>query len=234
MLDKIKFYFKKIKRAKRIRKLKKRQPPYLKKDFGVELNYKLWFTKGARFSASERNKTLDELSAKTVGYLSAYLIIINLINVYNIPYLKQLSSNELGFWTTALSVLILVYSQFENAKNYSIKAEIFHQCSLEIAELYNQLRIAKTSTLINDKELEETITEISKSYDIVLKKHENHNPIDSKNFLTTKPEYFKISSFKVLKIKTEKFFRVQFKYYLMIHGPILIFVFNQIKEIYFC
>ncbi len=60
MINKINLYFKKIRRAKRIKRLKKRQPPYLKKDFGVELNYKLWFTKGARFSASERYKKLND------------------------------------------------------------------------------------------------------------------------------------------------------------------------------
>ena len=68
-----------------------------------------------------------------------------MINIYSIPYLNILSDNELGFWTTALSVLILIYSQFEIAKNYSIKGEKFHQCSLEISTLYNQLRMVKTS-----------------------------------------------------------------------------------------
>jgi len=234
MLDKIKLYFKKIRRAKRIKRLKKKQPPYLKKDFGVELNYKLWFTKGARFSASERNKKLNELSSKTVGYLSAYLIIINLVNIYNIPFFKKLPENELGFWTTALSILILVYSQFESAKNYSIRGEKFHQCSLEIAELYNQLRMVKTSTLINKQQEEESIKEISKKYDIVLKQHENHSNIDSKEFTTHKPEYFDLTKFDVWAIKAEKYFKLYFKYHLMIYGPILIFIIKQFNLKYFC
>lgn len=229
MLDKIKIHFKKIRRAKIIKRLRKKQPPYLRKDFGVELNYKLWFTKGARFSASERNKKLNDLSSKTVGYLSAYLIIINLVNIYNVPFLEKLPLNELGFWTTALSILILLYSQFESAKNYSIRGEKFHQCSLEIAELYNQLRMVKTSTMINKEQEENAISEISNKYDIILKQHENHSNIDSKEFKTYKPEYFELSRIGVLKIHVEKYFRVYFKYHLMIYGPIIIFILNQLK-----
>lgn len=234
MLEKIKLYFKKVRRAKRIKKLKNKQPPYLKKDFGVELNYKLWVTKGARFSASERNKALNDLSSKTVGYLSAYLIIINLVNTYNIPYLNILSDNELGFWTTALSVLILIYSQFETAKNYSIKGEKFHQCSLEISVLYNQLRMVKTSAFNTKEQEEKSISEISEKYDVILKQHENHANIDSKIFKINKPDYFELSKIDIWKIKIEKYFRVPFKYHLMIYGPIIYFTINHLKKIYFC
>jgi len=86
MFEKIKLHIKKIQRAKRIRKIKNKKPPYLQKDFGVELNYKMWSTKGARFSASHRNRILNSLSSKTIGYLSAYLIIINLVSVYDENY----------------------------------------------------------------------------------------------------------------------------------------------------
>ena len=229
MLERIKLYFKNISRAKRIKRLRKKQPPYLKKDFGVELNYKLWFTKGARFSASERNKKLNDLSSMTIGYLSAYLIIINLINIYNLPFLEKLTENELGFWSASLSILILLYSQFESAKNYSIKGEKFHKCSLEIAELYNELRMVKTSTSISKKKEEKLISKISQNYDEVLKKYENHSYIDNKHFKTHKPEYFELTRFDVWKIKTEKYFRVYFKYHLMIYGPIILFILSQLK-----
>ncbi|MBL6445681.1 SLATT domain-containing protein [Fulvivirga sp. 29W222] len=229
MLKKIKNYFKKVKRAKKIRKLRKKQPPYLKKDFGVELNYKLWVTKGARFSASERYKKLNQLSSQTVGYLSAYLIIVNLINIYDVPFIKQLSDNELGFWTTALSILILIYSQFESSKNYSIKGEKFHQCSLEIAELYNQLRIVKTSSFMDKENEENRVAEISKQYDAILRQHENHSSIDSKYFKIHKPEYFELSKLDVWSIKIEKYFRVNFKYHIMLYGPVIIFVFDQLR-----
>ena len=90
IFEKLKVYWKKIQRIKRIKKHKNKIPPYLKKDFGVELNYKIWITKGARFSASERNRICDNLSSQTVGYLSAYLIIVNLITIYKIDFLSKL------------------------------------------------------------------------------------------------------------------------------------------------
>lgn len=225
LLKNIRLYFLKIKRAKRIKNIKDSTPPYLKKDFGVELNFKLWATKGARFAASDRNKKLNSLSYQTIGYLSSYLIIINLINVYDLPYLSKMSSQSLGFWTTSLSILILIFSQFENAKNYSIKSEKHHQCGLEIAELYNKLRMVKTFEKFNDPENE--IEKISEQYDIALKKYENHAPIDLKTFTTTKPKYFKLNRFSVLKINIQKYFKIKFKYHLMIYGPILLFIYYQ-------
>jgi hypothetical protein len=45
-VEKLRQYWKKVQRAKRIKKYKNKIPPYLKKDFGVELNYKIWITKG--------------------------------------------------------------------------------------------------------------------------------------------------------------------------------------------
>ncbi len=221
-------YIKKIKRLKRIKKAKEGMPPYLKKDFGVELNYKLWATKGARFAASDRNKKMHSLSYQTIGYLSAYLIIINLINVYDLAYLSKMSSQSLGFWTTALSIIILIYSQFENAKNYSIKAEKFHQCGLEIGELYNKLRMTKTFESINRPEDE--IQRISEQYDVVLRKYENHISTDLDIFTTTKPKYFKLTKFQISWIKIKRYFIVKLKYHLMIYGPVIFFIVFQIKQ----
>lgn len=227
MFEKVKLHIKKINRARRIKKLKKRIAPYLKKDFGVELNYKMWTTKGSRFSASHRNRIMNDLSSKTIGYLSAYLIIINLINIYDVPFLIKLPDNELGFVTTALSIIILLYSQFESAQNYSIKCEKFHQCSLEIGELYNELRMIKTFKSLTEEEKEPKIAEISKKYDIILKQHENHLPIDRLDFMRFKPEYFNLNKFDLLKIRLKKYLNIQFKFHVLRYGPVIWFVIYQ-------
>jgi hypothetical protein len=229
-LEKLRRYWKKIQRAKRIKKHNNKIPPYLKKDFGVELNYKIWITKGARFSASERNRICDSFSSQTVGYLSAYLIIVNLITIYDIDFLFQLTSNQLGFTTTALSILILIYSQFENSKNHSIKSEKFHQCSLEIGELYNELRMVKTFTNVYNPE--DKIRKISEKYDVILKKHQNHSPIDLSTFKLTKTKYFELNWFDVNWIKIKKYLWIKLKYHLMIYGPIILFFIYQIKKYY--
>ncbi|WP_225037103.1 SLATT domain-containing protein [Winogradskyella sp. SM1960] len=221
-----KSYRRKVKRAKRIKKYRDKIAPYLKKDFGVELNYKLWITKGARFKASERTNIADNLSSQTIGYLSAYLIIFNLVNIYDISFIVKFTNDQLGFISTALSILILLYSQFENAKKHSIKSEKFHQCSLEIAELYNELRMVKTFENVYNRE--DKIKRISERYDEILKKYENHLPIDLADFRGTKPKYFELNWFEINWIRVKKYFLVKFKYHLMIYGPILTYTGYQV------
>ncbi len=221
MIKKIRICFKKINRAKRIKKRKGKIAPYLKSDFSAELNYKLWTTKGARFQASQRNKKLNSLSTQTIGYLSAYLIIINLGYVYDFSFVGDITANQIGIITTALSILILIYSLFENAKNHSLKAEKFHQCGLEIAELYNELRMVKTYNL--NANINSQVQAISEKYDVLLRKYENHDPVDFLSFKSSKPKYFELSVMHLIFLAIEKYFRIKFHYHLMIYGPLIWF-----------
>lgn len=227
-MNKISLYLKKYKRAKNIKNLKNKIPPYLKKDFGVELNYKLWITKGARFAASARCNKQDILSVKTVGYLSAYLIIVNMLNVYQIPFYVKIPDNYLAFITTSLSILILIFSQFEYAKNYKIQSERFHQCAIEISELYNRLRMIKTFSHIINKE--EEIEKISQEYDLLLKRYENHTPIDTSLFMATKPGYFELSSIFCFYLKLQAYFITSFKYHFFIYMPIILMIYFQFSK----
>lgn len=80
-------YYNKTRRAKNIRNKKKYIPEYLKdNNFEVELNYKLWVTKGARFKASERCEELDARYNRIVGWVSSYLIIFSVLNLCKIPF----------------------------------------------------------------------------------------------------------------------------------------------------
>ena len=65
--------------------------------------------------------------------------------------------------------------------------------------------------------------EISKKYDVILKKYENHTPIDFKSFQFTKPEYFEKFKIGSLFFKIEKYLMIKFKYHLMMYGPIILF-----------
>lgn len=226
-MNKIIHYFTKIRRAKRIALMRKKIPPYLKGDFTIELNYKLWVTKGARFVASSRSKKIHELSSMTVGYLSAYLIIINLLNIYNLDFYTNFSNEHLAVITTSFSILILLFSQFESSKKYNVISEKYHQCAIEIAELYNELRIIKTFKTFNQTR-EAEIINISNKYDLILKKYENHEQIDTEYFKISKPEYFELNSFKVLKIKLKRYFVCYFKYHVFMFGPILLLILYQL------
>ena len=173
---------------------------YLSKDFSVELNYKFWTTKGARFVASHRLKTMNKLSSYSLGFLSAYLIMLGLLSVFKIETKLIISSEEFAFISTGLSILILVFSQLEGSNDYRLKAEKFHDCALEISELYNKLRYLKTSSETPD-EVNRSSNELSVEYSNVLKKYENHRYIDFQMFQTTKNDYFKLSQFKIFTIR---------------------------------
>jgi hypothetical protein len=221
----IEYFYKKwkaIKRAKNIRKNKNKIPPYLKNNsFEEELNYKLWSTKGARFAASHRNHTLNKLSSKSIGYLSAYLIIIGVVNLYGIDLLGiKILDNQVGFISTAFSVLILLFSQLESSENFALKSERYHNCSLDISELYSRARFTKdftTNPLTKQNELQQISTE----YDTILKKYENHLPIDYLQFQLTKPEYFGLSFINIKWIWLKYYRKVYLVYHILIFGPLL-------------
>lgn len=194
---------------------------YLNKDFSVELNYKFWTTKGARFTASSRLKKINKLSSYSIGFLSGYMIIIGLLSVFKLNNDQLVSSDQLGFITTGLSILILVFSQLESANDYALKADKFHNCALEIGELYNKLRYLKTN-LKNEEEINSLAQELSIEYGNVLKKYENHEPIDFEYFKTSKNDYFKLSRLKVFIIQCEYYLRTKFLYHFLIIAPAVI------------
>jgi hypothetical protein len=216
------------KRANRIAKLKDKLPPYVKKEFDAELNYKIWVTKGARYQAHARCLRKANLSSKTIGYLSAYLIIVNLFTVYDVAFISPLDVNSLGFVTTSLSILILVFSQFETANKYEVRALRYHDCANELSVLYNELRQAKT--LIQDKEdLNKKIVLLLKRYDSTLAKYENHEPIDFEKFQITKPKYFNKNLIRRLYTRVEYFIREELLYFILIIGPIILYILFQLK-----
>lgn len=214
-------------RAKQIKKIRAQIPPYLRdNNFENELNFKLWVTEGTRFQASTRCAKLDRLSTTTIGWLSAYLVIISMLNVYHVSFFMQLPENYFGFTVTALSIMTLVFSQFEYARGYSIKAQNYHNCGLEIGELYNQLRILKTFTL-TEREKEYKLKEISAKYEALLKKYENHLPVDFEIFKSKKCKYFEMNTLQCWWIKVKEFILVYFKYYLFKYGPLGGFIYLQ-------
>lgn len=106
----------KIRRAKNISRRAKRIPEYLKdNNFEVELNYKLWITKGTRFKASERCEELDARYNRVVGWVSSYLIIFSVLTLCEIPFFT-LPENCGTFISISLSILILVLANLHMQK----------------------------------------------------------------------------------------------------------------------
>ncbi|WP_312208217.1 SLATT domain-containing protein [Empedobacter sp.] len=196
---------------------------YLEKSFLEELNYKIWSTKGARFEADKRLTIVAKMSNISLSILSAYLIIASLISVYNLH--SEIKIELINYVVTALSILLLVLSQYENAQNYSLRAKDFHNCGLELSSLYNQLRLFKTlNPNSTENEKREFAIKLSQEYQNVLARYENHISIDYDNFKLAHLEYFKnVTTNEKILIQTRNFLIRYFWYSIIIvFTPILI------------
>lgn len=204
---------------------------YLDKTFLEELNYKIWTTKGSRFNANKRLLMIYKCSTLANSMLSVYLIAIGLLSVYKIYNDRFIEENILPYTITCLSILLLVFTQIENSKNYQLKAKEFHSCGIELSKLYNKLRTFKTFHLDateNEKGL--FAQQISEQYESILEKYDNHDQIDYALFKTTNPDYFELSSLNVLMTRINFYVKSQLVYHIMIIAPpIIIFTFLCFK-----
>lgn len=203
---------------------------YLEKSFLEELNYKIWSTKGARFNADKRLSVKAKLSNISLAILSAYLIIASLISVYNLN--SNGEQNFINYIITGLSILVLVLSQFESAQDYKLKAKEFHDCGLELAVLYNELRIFKTlKKNSSETEIYFCGKNISKTYQTVLRNYENHSSIDYDLFQINNVPYFskiapeKVTSQNIRIVKMRYYWHIYGWYSIMIVFPPILFFF---------
>lgn len=196
---------------------------YLEKSYLEELNYKIWSTKGARFEADKRLSIISKMSNISLSILSAYLIIAGLISVYNLH--SSIKLDLINYVVTALSIILLVLSQYENAQNYNLRAKDFHKCGLELATLYNKLRTFKTlNENPSEYEKKNFIISLSEEYQRILSKYENHLSIDYLNFKISHTEYFiELKNQDIEKIKRKNFW-IRYGWYslIIILTPILI------------
>ena len=197
---------------------------YLNKTFLEELNYKIWTTKGCRFNSSSRLIKTGKLSNLAINMISVYLTIAGLLTVYNINS-KIIEDDLLAYLITSLSILALVFGQIENSKNYTLKAKEFHSCGLELSEIYNKLRIFKTLEENPSQERKTQFTEeISKSYQKVLEKYDNHLQIDNKIFKSKTAKYHELNILQIIKYNLEYYFHSYFLYHFLIIFPAFLIV----------
>ena len=203
---------------KKEKKKRIKSKEYLDKTFLEELNHKIWCTKGARFNADSRFKNKSKWSTISVSFLSAYLIIASLISVYNIN--QSSDNNIVNYLVTALSILLLVVSMYENNQDYKVRALNYHNCGLELAEIYNSLRIFKTlKEQKSESEIVEFCSNINEQYQIILNKYDNHERLDYDTFrINNLLDYFEEElTFKdIKKIKQKLIWNIKGWYILMI------------------
>ena len=147
------------------------------------------------------------------------LIIFSVLTLSEIPFFT-LPENFGTFISISLSILILVFSQFAYAKNYSVRARNYHECALEISKPYNELRSLK----MNPKHNMSDVNNIKDKYEKVLDRYDNHLPIDLTMFQLQKKEYFKISILHKVYCNIRYFFLVRFIYYFCVYGLPLLYI----------
>ena len=203
---------------------------YLSKGFLEELNYKMWSTKGARFNCDKRLRIKGAASNVSLAIISAYLIIASLITVFNLEF--GISQEVLNFTITGLSILVLVFSQFENAQKYDLIAKTHHDSGLKISELYNELRIFKTLEKKPKKgKVLSFAKDIVKRYENVLSTSGNHSRLDYNRFLMANIAWMKnnepdkIKHLNKDKIAFLYYWNVYGWYFLLIILPPIIFIF---------
>lgn len=119
----------------------------------------------------------------------------------------------------------MVLSQYESNQDYKLRAVKFHECALEISDLYNQLRIFKTlGPPATDEEIRAFCSDITKRYEAILCKYENHLPIDYDMFRVSKVDYFTEFKEKARRIKLKSWWMVYGWYTLLLIGTPLVFI----------
>lgn len=183
-----------------------------------DLEFWTWITKGARFTAHERCLKQNKWSNFSIGMLSAYIIIINLLALFNISKCALFTPNVIGFVSTALSILILVFSQLENSNDFKVKAEKFHNSAREIAKVYRKIRDIKRLGLVGGQ-LESHLKEVTEEYQSILDRYDNHEEIDYKYYQATHPDDFPMSFSSRTLIRMIHYFSTVFIYHLLIVVP---------------
>ena len=201
---------------------------HLDKDFLEELKHKVWSTKGSRFRADIRMKTLSYYSNLGNSFLSAYLIIFGLITLYSLNNDRIYNENLLAFSVTGLSILSLIFSLVENSKNYSLRAKNYHDCALELSTLYNELQIFKTyrKETSSKEEIAIFTDNLQEQYQKILMKYENHNPIDNQYFKIQQRDFYKkVTDSKVAYVMIKYFVLTKLVYLLMIVLPLMFIIY---------
>ena len=185
-----------------------------------ELYDKIWKTKGTRFNAYERLRRRQKRSFYATGLLSAYLIIINLLQPFNLLVLPT-DSNMINFISVSLSIILLVFVTIENSAEYNLKGDNFHNCAKELGRIFNDLH-----SLMDKNEKDQTkYEEIGKRYSGVLDRYDNHSPIDYEVHKTKHTMDFKIKGIQKQWILLRANILNDFHYFTFMFGPPVLFVF---------
>ncbi len=198
--------------------------PYLDGDFAKELSYQLWVTKGARFHACRRLQTKQKWSSYSIAALAFYAITVNLVPVYGVAFSPD-TGPLFAFVSSALSVLIIIISLLEGARQYDLRADRHHRCGLELGKIYRELRQLRTAHGDEPQPLPaETIQLLRERYEAILDKHENHEDVDFLLMQAKKSEWFNKGFAMRVWVRVRWYLQVSLFYHLTILVPPVVLI----------
>lgn len=177
-----------------------------------ELLNQMWLTYKARFNAHGRLISLNNWYTVIVSSLSVYILCLNILQI--MPSLITLHKEFVTFFTISLSIIILVISLIFSFSDNKYRAGKFHDCALEIKELYISQKEELQSNVVSTQRI------ISKEYASILKKYDlNHHYLDYNKVEVTKD---KEKSISLLCFYIKYFFTFYFILLCILVMPIII------------
>lgn len=179
-------------------------------DYTENLRMRMKITKGCKYKASKRLDRKHNLSNTALGFVSAYLVIVNILFAFlNTSFFSE---EDIKIITISLSVIVLLYGQIVFFKDYKLKS---YKCKIKAAEIDTILDklLFETKHLSNSSVLILRMNQLSKKYTEVIKNDEiGHTQIDYIKFLMDEGlTPFKLKEYKYSIIEK---LTINFRYYL--------------------
>ncbi len=177
---------------------------------------KIYKTKGARFLAYKRLQAINSLSVWAISLSSIYVISISLVSIKPFTRFSRVDPQYLSLITIFLSILIIVVSVIENAKNYTARAENLHSCGKELSFIYD--RICQIKDLYESDSLAKVeIHGLGQQYEGIIDKYsENHRSIDFDMYVNSINNKWLLNSLL--------WFYIRLPYYLAIFLPLIVLI----------
>ena len=199
-------------------------PDEAKETYAKPLGQKMWSTYGASYRAAKRLKRKDHLSIIAISFLSTYVIVLNLLQIYPFLPTTDYERTLYSFISIVASLFIIVLTLLETGQNYQLRSERLRNRAREIKILHNELQEIGLRAL-QDKD--QAIHDLSIKYNELLRSGpENHDDIDYRSFKAMNRHIFRINIVHAYAILLWTTLSPNILYILMIIGPPLAFLFT--------
>lgn len=134
---------------------------------------KMWRTKSAHFNASHRLERRHWWSIAATSMLSFYLLCAALYQLVFDSGIAPIAVKTLSVISIITSVLLIIITLIESAKNYAGESKQMRRSALDIAEVYNRFQA------LSRVERDQQRSHFAEKYSDVLKRHEvSHKDLD--------------------------------------------------------